>query len=75
MNFTTPHTNENSISTENECMEFDVINLIFFLFLPAVYNWRGETRYGLPLEIGETLQILEECAGNLSEHKIEGKTL
>ncbi|XP_031827165.1 dedicator of cytokinesis spg isoform X2 [Nomia melanderi] len=29
----------------------------------AVYNWRGETRYGLPLEIGETVQILEECAG------------
>ncbi|XP_016844337.1 dedicator of cytokinesis protein 3 isoform X2 [Nasonia vitripennis] len=29
----------------------------------AVYNWRGDTRYGLPLEIGETLQILEECAG------------
>ncbi|XP_043283024.1 dedicator of cytokinesis protein 3 isoform X2 [Venturia canescens] len=29
----------------------------------AVYNWRGDTRYGLPLEIGETVQILEECAG------------
>ncbi|KAJ8687483.1 hypothetical protein QAD02_023277, partial [Eretmocerus hayati] len=28
-----------------------------------IYNWRGDTRYGLPLEIGETLQILEECAG------------
>ncbi|XP_015108826.1 dedicator of cytokinesis protein 3 isoform X1 [Diachasma alloeum] len=28
----------------------------------AVYNWRGDTRYGLPLEIGETVQILEECA-------------
>ncbi|OAD58781.1 Dedicator of cytokinesis protein 3 [Eufriesea mexicana] len=29
----------------------------------AVYNWRGDTRYGLPLEIGETVQILEECIG------------
>ncbi|XP_034947378.1 dedicator of cytokinesis protein 3 [Chelonus insularis] len=29
----------------------------------AVYNWRGDTRYGLPLEIGETVHILEECAG------------
>ncbi|XP_074109684.1 dedicator of cytokinesis spg isoform X2 [Cotesia typhae] len=29
----------------------------------AVYNWRGDTRYGLPLEIGDTLHILEECAG------------
>jgi len=28
-----------------------------------VYNWRGDTRYGLPLEIGETVQILEECSG------------
>ncbi|EZA59498.1 Dedicator of cytokinesis protein [Ooceraea biroi] len=32
------------------------------LFFTAVYNWRGDTRYGLPLEIGETVQILEECA-------------
>ncbi|CAB0036454.1 unnamed protein product [Trichogramma brassicae] len=29
----------------------------------SIYNWRGDTRYGLPLEIGETVQILEECAG------------
>ncbi|XP_066992689.2 dedicator of cytokinesis protein 3 [Anabrus simplex] len=29
----------------------------------AVYNWKGDTRYGLPLEIGETVQILEECSG------------
>lgn len=28
-----------------------------------MYNWRGDTRYGLPLEIGETVQILEECTG------------
>uniref|UniRef100_A0A1B6BYQ6 Dedicator of cytokinesis protein 3 n=1 Tax=Clastoptera arizonana TaxID=38151 RepID=A0A1B6BYQ6_9HEMI len=29
----------------------------------AVYNWNGDVRYGLPLEIGETVQILEECFG------------
>uniref|UniRef100_A0AAR5PSM5 Dedicator of cytokinesis protein 3 n=1 Tax=Dendroctonus ponderosae TaxID=77166 RepID=A0AAR5PSM5_DENPD len=29
----------------------------------AIYNWRGDTRYGLPLEIGDTIQILEECEG------------
>ncbi|XP_018335626.1 dedicator of cytokinesis protein 3 [Agrilus planipennis] len=29
----------------------------------AVYNWRGDTKFGLPLEIGETVQILEECPG------------
>lgn len=34
----------------------------FYIFI-ALYNWRGDTRYGLPLEIGETVQILEECAG------------
>lgn len=39
-----------------------IIVVYYFLFT-AVYNWRGDTRYGLPLEIGETVQILEECAG------------
>lgn len=34
--------------------------LIFFV---AIYNWKGESRFALPLEIGDTLQILEECDG------------
>ncbi|XP_073976678.1 dedicator of cytokinesis spg isoform X2 [Rhodnius prolixus] len=29
----------------------------------AIYNWKGEVRYGLPLEIGDTVQIFEECHG------------
>lgn len=29
----------------------------------AIYNWKGETKFGLPLEIGDTIQILEECQG------------
>lgn len=29
----------------------------------AIYNWKGDTRFGLPLEIGDTVQILEECQG------------
>ncbi|KAK9889841.1 hypothetical protein WA026_007205 [Henosepilachna vigintioctopunctata] len=29
----------------------------------AIYNWKGETRLGLSLEIGETVQILEEYPG------------
>ncbi|XP_061710006.1 dedicator of cytokinesis protein 3 isoform X3 [Cydia pomonella] len=29
----------------------------------AVYNWKGDVRSGLPLEIGETVQILEEHSG------------
>lgn len=28
-----------------------------------IYNWPGEIKYGLPLEIGDTVQILEECLG------------
>ncbi|VVC93539.1 unnamed protein product [Leptidea sinapis] len=29
----------------------------------AVYNWKGDVKAGLPLEIGETVQILEENGG------------
>ncbi|XP_045514580.1 dedicator of cytokinesis protein 4 [Pieris brassicae] len=29
----------------------------------AVYNWKGDVKSGLPLEIGETVQILEENGG------------
>ncbi|XP_063821052.1 dedicator of cytokinesis protein 4 [Ostrinia nubilalis] len=29
----------------------------------GVYNWKGDVRSGLPLEIGETVQILEENGG------------
>ncbi|CAH0749513.1 unnamed protein product, partial [Diatraea saccharalis] len=29
----------------------------------AVYNWKGDVRSGLPLEIGEAVQILEENGG------------
>lgn len=29
----------------------------------GIYNYDGNTKYGLPLEIGETVQILEECGG------------
>ncbi|XKL62440.1 hypothetical protein PGB90_002273 [Kerria lacca] len=29
----------------------------------AIYNWSGEIKFGLPLEIGDTVQIFEECLG------------
>ncbi|XP_064633276.1 dedicator of cytokinesis protein 3-like isoform X3 [Lineus longissimus] len=29
----------------------------------AIYNYDGKAKFGLPLEIGETVQVLEECAG------------
>lgn len=34
------------------------------IFVTAVFNWKGDVRSGLPLEIGETVQILEEHGGN-----------
>ncbi|XP_074036384.1 dedicator of cytokinesis spg isoform X2 [Leptinotarsa decemlineata] len=27
----------------------------------AIYNYKGDTKFGLPLEIGDTVHILEEC--------------
>ena len=33
------------------------------ILISAVYNWKGDVRSGLPLEIGETVQILEENGG------------
>ncbi|XP_066246456.1 dedicator of cytokinesis protein 3 isoform X2 [Euwallacea similis] len=29
----------------------------------AIYNWKADKRFALPLEIGDTIQILEECQG------------
>uniref|UniRef100_T1JNN3 SH3 domain-containing protein n=1 Tax=Strigamia maritima TaxID=126957 RepID=T1JNN3_STRMM len=29
----------------------------------VVYSYNGSVRYGLPLEIGDTVQISEECCG------------
>ncbi|XP_066902048.1 dedicator of cytokinesis protein 3 isoform X2 [Halyomorpha halys] len=29
----------------------------------AIYNWRGDVRFGLPLDIGDTVQIFEENSG------------
>lgn len=43
------------------CFPFNIA----MLFVLAVYNWKGDVRSGLPLEIGETVQILEEHGGNV----------
>ncbi|XP_015379033.1 PREDICTED: dedicator of cytokinesis protein 4-like [Diuraphis noxia] len=29
----------------------------------VIYNWHGDNPYGLHLEIGDTVQILEQCCG------------
>lgn len=44
-------------------IEFLWSSVTYFDFFAAIYNWKGETRLGLSLEIGETVQILEEYPG------------
>lgn len=39
------------------------------LCVTAVYNWKGDKSYGLPLEIGDTVQIQEECLGEIRPSK------
>lgn len=40
-----------------------IINLINVL---AVYNWQGDVKHGLPLEIGDSVEILEEYNGKFT---------
>lgn len=42
---------------------FPYVAVKIYCFFSAIYNWKGDTKFGLPLEIGETVQILEEFAG------------
>lgn len=34
-----------------------------FRVISAIYNWHGDNPYALHLEIGDTVQILEQCYG------------
>ncbi|XP_037091368.1 dedicator of cytokinesis protein 3-like [Pollicipes pollicipes] len=36
----------------------------------AVYNWSGCVRHGLPLRVGDTVHVLEECAGWLRGYAV-----
>ena len=36
------------------------------LSFPAIYNFDGKVKMGLPLNIGDTVQIIEECQGKYS---------
>jgi len=35
----------------------------YFLFssLTAIHNWHGDVRFGLPLDVGDSVDIVEEC--------------
>lgn len=50
----------------NITMSFHYLNITNLKNFSAVYNWKGDVKSGLPLEIGETVQILEENEGNLA---------
>lgn len=36
------------------------------VFLSVLASFRGTVQHGLPLEIGDTVQILEKCEGTVS---------
>lgn len=39
-----------------------VIKYIFFsISFLAIHNWHGDVRFGLPLDVGDSVEILEEC--------------
>lgn len=35
-----------------------------------MYNWAGEVKHGLPLEIGDTVEVLEEYSGKSTIYKL-----
>lgn len=37
------------------------------VFLSVLASFRGTVQHGLPLEIGDTVQILEKCEGTVSQ--------
>lgn len=37
----------------------------YYILILAVYNWPGDIRHGLPLEIGDTVEVLEEYSGEM----------
>lgn len=41
----------------------------------VMYNYDGNIRFGLPLEIGETVQIMEECSGWFRGFSTRNKSL
>lgn len=45
-----------------------------WFFLAVVYNFDGSVSHGLRLTIGETVHILEECAGEISVKYLLYKT-
>uniref|UniRef100_A0A8C6U8S2 Dedicator of cytokinesis 4b n=1 Tax=Neogobius melanostomus TaxID=47308 RepID=A0A8C6U8S2_9GOBI len=41
----------------------------FLLFVAVLASFRGTVQHGLPLEIGDTVQILEKCEGTVQVHR------
>lgn len=43
----------------------NILMYIHSMLYSVIYNWHGDNSYGLHLEIGDTVQILEQCCGRL----------
>ncbi|GAB0093644.1 Dedicator of cytokinesis, N-terminal domain [Sergentomyia squamirostris] len=43
------------------CLKLDNWMIIYFCFVSAIHNWHGDVRHGLPLDVGDSVEILEEC--------------
>lgn len=37
------------------------MNFNFFFIILAIHNWHGDVRHGLELDVGDSVEILEEC--------------
>ena len=46
------------------CIQIFVANLVIFFLNLAIYNFDGNGKYRLPLVLGETVKVVEECEGS-----------
>jgi dedicator of cytokinesis protein 3 len=37
------------------------VNNLFLFFSSAIHNWKGNVSHGLPLDVGDFVEIYEEC--------------
>lgn len=51
----------NSKFAYKNCIFFLFLNKFCFYFISAIHNWHGDIRFGLPLDVGDFVEILEEC--------------
>lgn len=52
-----------------------VVCVSFFVCVLVLASFRGTVQHGLPLEIGDTVQILEKCEGTVTAALQDSTTL